>query len=82
MSKLSNPSCFIPTSMETKHYDGVTLLYNRSEKPVAVLRSKNPATYCWCVLFCFSCIYFKSRKDAYDYCYNRKFKQRGGMNYV
>lgn len=82
MSRLSNPSCYIPTSMETKHYDGITLLYNHSEKPVAVLRSKRPVTYCWCVLFGFSCIYFKSRKDAYNYCSTRNFKNRiGGKNH-
>lgn len=82
MSQPSYASCFVPSNLGTAQYDVISLMTTPNGHLVAVMRSKAPSEYSWCVLRGFSTIFFTSRSDAESYCNKHHFTDfRGGRNH-
>ena len=82
MSQPCYASCFVPSNLETAHYDVISLMATPQGRPVAIMRSKSPSDYCWCILRGFSTIFFTSRSDAESYCNKHHFTNfKGGRQH-
>lgn len=82
MSQPCHASCFVPSNLETAHYNVISLMATPQGHPVVIMRSKTPSEYGWCILHRFSTVFFTSRSDAESYCNKHHFTDfRGGRKH-
>lgn len=60
MSQPCYASCVVPSNLGTAQYDVISLMATPNGHLVAVMRSKAPSEYGWCVLRGFSTVFFSN----------------------
>lgn len=75
MDTKDNVPVFIRASdFGNNRYDGVQLRTDKKQNPVIVMRSKTVGALPWKVAYGFSQIYFRSFREAVEFCNSRGFQ--------
>jgi len=63
-----------PSNYSDKNYNCVEVRNSRDDKPVIIMQSKKTTPLMWKVCYGFSQVYFRSFKEAIDFCNSRGMK--------
>lgn len=63
-------------SINTTHHQCLVTLRDKNGLDVLVLCSKKPKPYNWLVCYNYSVIYFKTYREAMNYCKQRNFQKK------